>query len=77
METTNLVAGVAGGGVLRSALDAVDAEPGGDTGQQGSSRESSSTEASVPSQPADLSLLVNQIYAQLKRELMIERERKG
>lgn len=76
METTNLVAGVAGGGVLRK-LDAVDADAGGDKGEPGPSRESSSTEAAVPAQPADLSLLVNQIYAQLKRELMIERERKG
>ncbi|MBX3472601.1 MAG: hypothetical protein KF878_37595, partial [Planctomycetes bacterium] len=76
MEHTSLVAGEAGGGVLRKH-DAVDAEGGGDAGELRPSRESSSAQAAVPAQPADLSLLVNQIYAQLKRELLIERERKG
>ncbi|MCO5167056.1 MAG: hypothetical protein M9894_11905 [Planctomycetes bacterium] len=76
MEHTSLVAGAAGGGVLRKH-DAVDAEGGGDAGELRPAREASSTQAAVPTPPADLSLLVNQIYAQLKRELLIERERKG
>jgi hypothetical protein len=76
MEHTSLVAGAAGGGVLRKA-SAVDTDPGGDQGSTSPSREVTQAEGSVPTAPADLSLLVNQIYAQLKRELLIERERKG
>jgi hypothetical protein len=68
-------AGATGGGLLRKS--AVDADGGGDKGGLVPSREVSTAEADVPKAPADLSILVNQIYAQLKRELLIERERKG
>ena len=76
MEHTNLVAGDAGGGVLRKA-SAADVDAGDDTGQLAPSQDASVETSHEQGPPADLSLLVNQLYAQIKRELMIERERKG
>jgi len=60
---------------LRKA--AADVDPGGDSGQEAPSRDSSVESAGLVMPPQDLSILVNQLYAQIKRELMIERERRG
>jgi len=76
METTSLVSGPAGGGVLRKESVA-DVDASGDAGRTHVSRAPDVEASSVAAPPADLSLLVNQIYAQIKRELTIEKERKG
>ena len=77
MAHTNLVAGKAGGGVLRKAVADVDyseqakaeAAPSRESGLESSHQ--------IGGSPEDLSLLVNQLYRQIKRELTIERERRG
>lgn len=76
MTHTHLVAGQAGGRVLKSAA-AADVDPGG-SAQTGQAQRDSGVESShLSTPPQDLSLLVNQLYAQIKRELQIERERRG
>lgn len=77
MEHTNLIAGVQGGGVLRSAHGAADVDPGGDRGGGAPSREPAVESTAVSQPPADLTLLVHQVYQQIKRELEVEKERKG
>jgi len=60
---------------LRKA--AADVDTHGDPGEAAPSRDSGVESAHLSASPQDLSLLVNQLYAQIKRELMIERERRG
>ena len=57
---------------------AADVDPGGaDSGSQGSPQSNDVESSHLATPPQDLSVLVNQLYAQIKRELMIERERRG
>jgi hypothetical protein len=74
MEHTSLVAGGAGGGILRKASADVDPDPQTANQQKTQTTAEGATETGPPQ---DLSLLVNQLYSELKRELMIERERRG
>ena len=68
---------VTGGKVLRGSLDSADVDPI-PSNEAGQAPWDGRVEASAqPSQPLNLSLLVNQLYAQIKRELQIERERRG
>ena len=68
--------GSAGGGLLLRS-DAVDVDPGGDKGQLVGSKDPGAESAHLATPPQDLSILVNQLYSQIKRELTIERERRG
>ena len=93
MEHTNLVAGpgnLAAAGAPSGGSEpparpqevlysrAANVDPGGsDGGSQAPSQSSELESANLPTAPQDLSLLVNQLYAQIKRELTIERERRG
>ncbi|MGE0712984.1 MAG: hypothetical protein AB7T09_33710 [Planctomycetota bacterium] len=90
MEHTNLVAGPGLAAPTRPAgaaaprgqevlyKRAADVDPGGaDQQGQSPSQDVSRESAHVATPPQDLSLLVNQLYAQIKRELLIERERRG
>jgi hypothetical protein len=43
----------------------------------GEGKETGVEATGVPQPPADMSLLVHQLYSLLKRELKVERERKG
>lgn len=57
---------------------AADVDPGGaDGGAQASAQANDLESSHLATPPQDLSVLVNQLYAQIKRELMIERERRG
>ncbi|RMG08568.1 MAG: hypothetical protein D6731_21620, partial [Planctomycetota bacterium] len=76
MIHTRVVGAGKGGEVLRKA--AADVDVGGDQGQTGQAQRDSGLETShQPTPPQDLSVLVNQLYAEIKRELIIERERRG
>ena len=57
---------------------AADVDPGGTDGGGLATTQSNELESShLATPPQDLSVLVNQLYSQIKRELMIERERRG
>ena len=78
MTHTNLVSGSSKTGkVLRSSMDAADVDPipSNEAGQ--APRDPHVESSTVPTAPMNLSLLVNQLYNQIKRELRIERERRG
>ena len=80
MQHTNLVSGKSGGQrkkVLRKAAADTGDSAVRDSGVESSHIQSERANPNANVQPRDLSLLVNQLYAQIKRELQIERERRG